>query len=146
MNSTESIIPPVQIYLAVSAALLAPVLLWPALLLFSDHVALPHRMHELWLILASAMLLCAVTADTIIDYTPDARWPAYACGWILTSTIGITIALIIPAGDWLLAAMFAIHSTRSMRALWKNKRHWKLWPAWSRDITAAMALFIWPTI
>jgi len=140
----QKTVPPAQIYIAISAALLAPVILWPALLSAADNGLNPgQNIHFIWLIMASALLICAATADSMINYRPDSLWPVFTCTWILLATLGISIALRLPAGAWLLALMFAIHSLRAMVALWRNQQHWHLWPAWARDTLASAAIFIW---
>jgi len=140
----QETVPPALVYIAISATLLLPVLLWPILPAFTDNgLNADQNIHQIWLIMAALLLICAVTADSMINYRPDTLWPAFACSWILLATLGISTALRLPAGGWLLALMFAIHSLRAMYALWRNKQHWHLWPAWGRDTLASVALFIW---
>jgi len=135
---------PVQLYMTIGAALLTPVLFWPAFYNFSDHGLIPSQnLHQAWLIMAAFLFICAVTADSIINYRPNLRWSVFTCIWILFATLGASIALRLPAGGWLLALMFAIHSLRAMIDLWRGRRHWRLWPAWGRDTLAAAAIFIW---
>jgi len=96
--------------------------------------------------MAAIMLICAVTADSIIKHKANARWPIFACGWIFLSVIGVTTALRQPEGSWLLGSPFALHSLRAATSLWQDHHHWHLWPAWCRDTLAAMAIFTWPML
>jgi len=149
MSNINESIPASQVYTAISAALLAPVLLWPALLIFSsDSIMQPlYSIHLLWLMMASALLICAVTADSIINYKSHSLWPAVASAWILITIMGISIVWRLPSGSWILALLFATHSFRASVTIWGDKhQHWHLWPAWWRDSIAALALFIWPLL
>jgi len=140
----QAVIPPVQIYIGISAVLLAPILFWPLIHNFTDNGLNPAgNIHQIWLIMACTLLICAATADSVIGYRPDNSWPAISAAWILFTTLGVSFSLRLSDGDWLLALMFALHSLRAMVALWRNGQHWHLWPAWGRDTLASAALFFW---
>ncbi|MDQ6993465.1 MAG: hypothetical protein Q9M31_08305 [Mariprofundus sp.] len=146
-HTSTKAIPAAQLYGAISMALLIPLLLWPSLQGFTYNGLNPgQNIHLSWLIIGSALLISAVTADTIIAYKPGFTYALFGSGWILFATLSITISLRLPGSDWILATMFALHSLRSARPLWQNKPHWHLWPAWSRDTLASIALFTFPII
>ncbi|TLS68933.1 hypothetical protein FE236_09645 [Mariprofundus erugo] len=142
-SKLENIISPIQTYIAISVALLIPVVIWP-LQLYSDHGLNPAiNIHQIWMVMAAAILLCSVTADSIIGYRKAPSWPFVTSAWICLTVLGVSIALRLPDGTWLMALMFALHSLRAAAGLWHNVSEWHLWPAWSRDTMASAALFFW---
>ena len=144
-DSPNRSIPPLLSYAAISAALLIPVLIWPLQEINSGHLNPAAILfdHPVWLISASALLLCAVTADSILYHQPDSIWPFYATAWILVSSMAASMALRIDSGAFVLGGMFALHAMRSGLRLWSNQQQWWLWAACLRDALAALILFGW---
>lgn len=142
-NKLAAIISPLQTYIAISVALIIPVLIWP-LQLYSEHGLNPvNSIHQAWIVMTAAVLLCSVTADSIIGYRNTPSWPFFTSAWICLAVLGVSISLQLPDGTWLMALMFALHSIRSASGLWKSGTAWHLWPAWSRDTIASATLFFW---
>ena len=139
----KPLISPLLSYSAISAALLIPVLVWPLQALNSSGLDPAVDYHTIWLVTASALFLCAVTADSILYHQPGTFWPFFATAWIVLSSMGVSLALRIESGAFLLAMMFTLHATRAGFRLWRDHEHWWLWPACLRDTAAAMAMFGW---
>jgi len=140
-DSDIRLIPPLLSYSAISVALLLPVLVWPLQGLNDGTLSLAFESD--WLITASALLLCAVTTDTILYHQPDSKWPFFAAIWILATSMVISLALRTELGTYLLACMFSLHAVRSGLRLWLNGDAWWLTTACIRDTIAALSIFGW---
>ncbi|ATX78832.1 hypothetical protein Ga0123461_0390 [Mariprofundus aestuarium] len=141
-DSDTRLIPPLLSYSAISVALLLPVLVWPLQGLNDGAHSLAFETD--WLITASALLLCAVTADTILYHQPvDSKWPLFAAIWILATSMAVSLALRSELGSYLLATMFSLHAIRSGLRLWLNGDAWWLTVACVRDTIAALSIFGW---
>jgi len=130
-------------YTAISIAMLLPVLIWPLQILADDGRYLELDIHYIWLLAASALLLCAVTTDSILSYQPNTLWPFFTIAWIFLISMAISTALRVSFGSYILACLFAIHVIRSAIRLWRDDKSWWLWTAWVRDSTAALGMFTW---
>lgn len=130
-------------YAAISIALLLPVLAWPLQSLHDGGLNPGAAYHNLWLMSAAALLICAVTADSILLYRPNSLWPFFASAWILLISMATSTALRLSSGALILALLFAAHALRSALRLWSDDKSWWLWLAWSRDSIASLSIFIW---
>ena len=94
-DPAKTSISPLLSYAAISSALFIPVLVWPLQEL--NHGGLnPAAIlydHPVWLITASALLLCAITADSILYYQPDSLWPFFATAWILINSMAVSFEI-----------------------------------------------------
>jgi len=136
-----------EVYLLVSAVLLLPVLLWPAMLLTSLALNPGVNIGGHWRVASAAMLLVAVAVDSMLVVNadkPNSLLPLTA--WLIGMGLWAAWACNEAAGYLILGALFFIHSLRSATRLWKGTSDWWLWPAWGRDILACLALFLWPRI
>ena len=138
-ESEHPLISPLVSYAAVSGALLIPVLVWPLQSIGSGSADFA----SIWVITASVLLLCAVTADSILYHQPNSLWPYFTTAWILTTSFIVSLALRSEPGIYILAIMFCLHAARSARRLWHGADNWWLWAACARDALAALAIFAW---
>jgi len=136
-------ITPQASYAAISIALLLPVLTWPLQSMHDGDLNPGAEYQNIWLISSAALLLCAVTADSILLYRPNSLWPFFTSAWILLISMSTTTALRIDSGALIFASLFAVHALRSAIRLWKNDKSWWLWLAWGRDSVASLSIFIW---
>ncbi len=130
-------------YAAISIAMLLPVLIWPLQTIIDDSHNPGLDMRYIWFIAASALLLCAVTTDSILAYQPNTLWPFFTTAWIFLISMAISTALRVSFGAYILACLFAIHVIRSAIRLWRDDKSWWLWTAWGRDSAASLGLFTW---
>jgi len=131
------------VYTAISTALLLPVLFWPLTLWGTGSLDPATNIHQIWLSAGIVLLLCAVTADSILYYRPQSLAPLFAAFWILISSLAVSTSLRWEHGAYVLAAAFAMHALRSGIKLWQHQKLWWLWIAWSRDTLAALTFFVW---
>jgi hypothetical protein len=137
----------VDVYLLVSAVLLLPVLLWPAMLLTGLALNPGANIVGHWRVAAAAMLLVAVSVDSMLAaYADRPRSLIPLAAWLIGMGLWGAWACNEPAGHLILGTLFFIHSLRSAYRLWKGSAEWWLWPAWGRDMIACLALFLWPGI
>jgi len=142
-DSAKALISPLLSYSAISVALLIPVLVWPLQSINDGGLDPSIDYHAIWLVTASALLLCAVTADSILYHQPGTFWPFFATAWILISSMGVSLALRLDSGAFILASIFTLHAIRAGSRIWQDQNSWWLWPACIRDAAAAMAMFAW---
>ncbi|NWF35180.1 hypothetical protein [Mariprofundus sp. KV] len=142
-DAAKALISPLLSYSAISVALLIPVLFWPLQSINDGSLDPSVDFHTIWLVTASALLLCAVTADSILYHEQGTLWPFFATAWILTFTMGVSLALRLDSGAFILASMFTLHAIRAGSRIWQDQNSWWLWPACVRDAVAAMAMFTW---
>jgi len=143
-ESVKTGITPKASYTAISIALLLPVLAWPLQSLLDGGLSPGAAYHSLWLTSATALLLCAVTADSILLYRPNSLWPFFTSAWILLISMSATTAIRFEeSGALILALLFALHALRSALPLWRDDKDWWLWAAWGRDTVSALSIFTW---
>jgi hypothetical protein len=134
-------------YLLVSAALLLPVLAWPALMLTDVAMNPAADIAGHWRLAATALLLVAVASDSLLAAhanRSDSLVPVAA--WLVGMGLWGPWACSRAGGHWLLGVLFFIHALRPAHRLWRGATDWWLWPAWGRDVLAATALFLWPRL
>ncbi len=142
------------IYIWLSIALLTPILLLPLRLTYGGGTpAFGVNIELRWLLLASCLLLVAVTADLLlrlINHSSDHAsrslpWSMYASAfWILVVCTAIPYIVVQPSLVWYLAALFLLHACATGFSLWRGDDGWWLWCAWWRDMTCALSLLVWP--
>ncbi len=137
------VISPRFVYAAISAALLLPVIVWPLSLWGEASLNPSVDIQRIWLAAGIALLLCAVSADSVLGYRQSSLSPMFAALWVLFASLGVSISLRLEQGALILASCFALHALRSGRRLWQGRDDWWLWPAWARDSLAAIAFFVW---
>jgi len=130
-------------YAAISTAMLLPVIFWPLQTINNHGSASGLNIHDIWLLSAAALLLCAVTTDSILSYQASTLWPFSTTAWIVLASMAVSTAMRVDFGPHVLAAFFGIHALRSTIRLWKDDKNWWLWTAWMRDSTASLSMFIW---
>ena len=131
------------VYGALSVALLLPVLFWPLTLWGAGSLDPAKNIHQIWLSAGIVLLLCAVTADSVLGFRLQGMSPLFASFWILIASLAVSIALRWEQGAYILAAVFALHALRSGTKIWRHEKLWWLWIAWSRDTVASLSFFIW---
>ncbi|ATX82728.1 hypothetical protein Ga0123462_1886 [Mariprofundus ferrinatatus] len=140
MADTERpVFSPLISYVAISCALLIPVIVWPLQGMGDGSL----EFEAVWLVTASVLLVCAVTADSILYHQPDSLWPYFATAWILSTSFFVSLALRAETGIYILASMFSLHAVRSGYRLWHDGNDWWLWPSCIRDAVAALTIFGW---
>ncbi len=145
-NAPAQSVTPAFVYAAVSLALLLPVLFWPLPLWHESGLNPALEIRRVWLISGIVLLLCAVTADSLLAYRTHGLSPLFSAFWILLSSIGVSLALRWEQGIFILAACFAIHALRAATGIWSGRAGWWQWTAWVRDTIAALSLFVWSGI
>ncbi|RMH61453.1 MAG: hypothetical protein D6678_03490 [Zetaproteobacteria bacterium] len=134
-------------YLTLSLAMALPVLLWPALWLRKGlfHPALNFPL--LWSIAAALLLVCAVTADSVLFFRTSGKGVLAMSVWMSGGLFWSLLAVQHPQGAWLIAVAFVAHALRSGCRLWRgDDRRWWLWPAWWRDMLTATGMFAWLSV
>lgn len=132
-----------QIYITISLALALPVLLWPLAWLSDNWLETGPEIQRRWLAAAVCLLITAVVADSILSGMRSNREVLYGSAWIIFSSLIAGLAFRTPFGTFLIANLFCLHALRSGIQLWRGEQQWWLWPAWIRDIGAALVLFGW---
>jgi hypothetical protein len=136
-----------EVYLLVSGVLLLPVLLWPAMLLTGLALNPGANIAGHWRVASAAVLLIAVAVDSMLVVNADRpRSLIPLVAWLIGMGLWGAWACNEATGYLILGSLFFIHSLRSATRLWQGTSDWWLWPAWSRDILACLALFLWPRI
>jgi hypothetical protein len=132
-------------YLLVSAVLLLPVLTWPALLLTDVSMNPAADVGGHWRLAATALLLVAAASDSLLAAQSEpGRALVPIAAWLVGMGLWAPWACSHTGGHWLLGVLFFMHALRPAARLWRGGSDWWLWPAWGRDMLAAMALFLWP--
>lgn len=134
-----------ETYLLVSVVLLLPVLLWPALLLSGLALNPGANVIGHWRVAAAALLLTTVAIDSMLAASADkTRSMIPLVAWLIGMGLWGAWACNESDGHLFLGTLFFIHSLRPARRLWQGSHEWWLWPAWTRDMLACLALFLWP--
>ncbi|MDX8401436.1 MAG: hypothetical protein R8K47_02265, partial [Mariprofundaceae bacterium] len=105
---------------------------------------------RVWLIAAAMLFVAAVVADSLLAWSARAKngggseWSLFfTAGWVLFGVLGASLALRWDQGTFALGVLFGLHAGRAAWPLWRRRDAWWLWPAWGRDVLAALSLFFW---
>jgi len=129
-------------YLFINILLFAPVLLWPIPTIIFDNPMLNDVVIPKWHLSIIILLIASLAMDSILSRFQNSNQAIYTSLWI--ALVGFII-IQNPNQHWLFALVFLTHAMRSGYYLYLDqcKQKWWLWPAWLRDISATMIIFVW---
>lgn len=131
-------------YFLISLALAVPVMFLPLSLLITPTMDV--AVEKSWLIAACLLLLAAAVSDSVLAGVASFRQMLLHAIWISTTVAVVSLVLRESEGAYLLGMMFFLHALRSGTSLWRHSSDWWLWPAWLRDMSMALSIFIWLTL
>ncbi|MES0372127.1 MAG: hypothetical protein ABUK11_07580 [Mariprofundaceae bacterium] len=119
-----------------------PLLLWPlSFVVWLDSPSVLTVANN-WPVSAALMLLVVTAVDSFLSGAKSVWQTIPHIAWVVV-TIGVLSEVIYASNSgYLLGLMFFIHSFRSSSLLWQGDSSWWLWPAWIRDSTMAVLLFL----
>jgi len=128
-------------YIFINILLFAPVLLWPIPTFIFDNPMLNDVVIPKWHLSIIILLIASLAMDSILLNIKSYNQAIYTSLWF--AVIGFII-IQNPNQYWLLALVFLIHSMRSAYYLFQrqNEQQWWLWLSWTRDISAAVIVFV----
>ncbi len=128
-------------HLELSYALINTIMFLPVILI----PMLTVGFHTTGLLCIALFLMVAVTMDTILYKISNFKQAVDAVLWVILTALIIISTFASQDAAYPVAILFMIHSSRSGYHLFvshKNHNHWWLWPAWIRDISASLTIFI----
>jgi hypothetical protein len=128
-------------YLLISLTLAVPVILLPLSLFIAPTMGA--AVEKSWLIAACLLLLAAVVSDSLLTGVASFRQMLLHVIWISITVAVVSLVLRDSEGAYLLGMMFFLHALRSAASLWRHDSDWWLWPAWLRDMSMALSIFLW---
>jgi hypothetical protein len=128
-------------YFLISLALAVPVMFWPLSLFIAP--AIDGAVERSWLIAACLLLFAAAVSDSVLAGVASFRQMLLHAIWISTTVAVVSLVLRESEGAYLLGMMFFLHALRSATSLWRHGSGWWLWPAWLRDMSMALSIFLW---
>jgi hypothetical protein len=128
-------------YLLISLLLAVPVMFLPLSLLITPTMDVV--VEKSWLIAACLLLLAAAVSDSVLAGVTSLRQMLLHTIWISIIVAVVSLALRESEGVYLLGMMFFLHALRSGISLWRHSSGWWLWPAWVRDMSMALSIFLW---
>ena len=130
-------------YMIIHALLWLAMLALPLPTLFLSNPMLNDALLPIWQMCAAMALIAAVSTDSMLYPILSGKSVTDAVIWVFFLFVYGLLVVSRYHSAWGIGILFLIHSFRAAYPLFRQKEaYWWLWPAWLRDTSAAMLIFI----
>lgn len=95
-----------------------------------------------WIFYIGIMLVAVAVIDSFVVRAKSSRVILSHAAWVAAISFTVYESLNHPDVLYMFGVLWFVHAMRSLPLLWAGNTGWWLWPAWIRDCTVALLLFL----